>query len=191
MTTAIPVLETERLLIRPFVLEDVERVAVVREETDLEAVRQYVQGTVASLNHLTSLYQPPYGEHAVVLKAENLLIAAVGLVPCLMPFEQLACFSSGRTPQSMTRSTAEVGMYWACDPAYRRKGYATEAARAIIDYAFQHMNLKRILAATEYDNIESQGVMRKLGMTLERNPLPEPQYMQVVGILEHDGGKTQ
>ena len=188
MSTAIPVLETPRLIIRPYVPEDVERVAVVQEESDLEVIRQYVLGTIASLEHLTRLYQPPYGEHAVVLKDENLLIGAVGLVPCMMPFEQLPYF--GVTAQSVLPGTAEVGMYWACDPAYRRRGYATEAAQAIIDYAFGDMNIKRIVATTEYDNIESQGVMRKLGMTIEHNPLPEPHYMQVVGILENTKGVT-
>ncbi len=185
MTTTMPVLETERLTIRAFVLDDVARVAAVREENDLEAVRQYVNGTIASLELLASLYQPPYGERAAVLKADNQLICVVGLVPCLTPFEQLPSFSKGVAPRTVMRSTPEVGLYWACDPAYRRQGYATEAAQAVIDYAFRHMNLKRIIATTEYDNIESQGVMRKLGMTIERNPLPEPHYLQVVGILEN------
>lgn len=38
---------------------------------------------------------------------------------------------------------------------------------------------------TEYDNLASQAVMRKLGMRLERNPLLEPRWLQVVGILEN------
>ena len=188
MTTVLPVLETERLIIRPFVPDDVARVAIVQEEDDLEAARHYVLGTIASQEHLANLYQPPYGERAVVLKTENVLIAAVGLVPCIMPFEQLPYFTNGAIPRAVVAGTAEVGMYWACDRAYRRRGYATEAAQAVVDYAFKRMNIKRILATTEYDNIESQGVMHKLGMRIERNPLLEPHYMQVVGILENDGG---
>jgi hypothetical protein len=30
------------------------------------------------------------------------------------------------------------------------------------------------------------GVMRKLGMHLERNPYPEPPWLQVVGVIEND-----
>ena len=184
MGTEMPVLETQRLMIRPFVMDDAARVAVVNEAQEMEAVRRYVQGAIASQKYLASLYQPPYGERAAVLKTDNLLIGIVGLVPCLMPFEQLPYFANGTAPQAVAPGTAEVGLYWACDPAYRRRGYATEAARALIDFAFTDMNIKRIVATTEYDNIESQGVMRKLGMSIEHNPLPEPHYMQVVGILE-------
>ena len=66
------------------------------------------------------------------------------------------------------------------------QGYATEAARALVDYAFQHLRLKRIIATTTYAKAASMGVMRKLGMHLERNPYPEPPWLQVVGVLEND-----
>ena len=46
-------------------------------------------------------------------------------------------------------------------------------------------DLQRIVATTTYDNTASIGVMRRLGMTIERNPLPEPIFMQVVGVLEN------
>jgi len=36
---------------------------------------------------------------------------------------------------------------------------------------------------TEYDNLASQGVMRRLGMKLEKTPFPDPPWLQVVGIL--------
>ena len=78
--------------------------------------------------------------------------------------------------------TPEVGLFWAIDPAQQRQGYATEAARALIDYAFDRLRLWRILATTEYDNHASQAVMLKAGMTLTRNPRPDPPWMQVVGV---------
>ena len=53
----------------------------------------------------------------------------------------------------------------------------------MITYAFQHLNLKRVVATTEYANPGSIGVMRRLGMTIERNPFPEPPWLQVVGVL--------
>ena len=58
-----------------------------------------------------------------------------------------------------------------------------EAAQPMIEHAFRELKLKRILATTDYSNIASQGVMRKLGMQLTRNPLPEPAWMQFVGVL--------
>ena len=57
----------------------------------------------------------------------------------------------------------------------------------MIEHAFAEFRLRRIIATTEYDNHASQAVMRRLGMRLERNPLPEPLWLQVVGILRQSG----
>ena len=54
----------------------------------------------------------------------------------------------------------------------------------MIDYGFQQLKLWRIVATTRYDNTASIGVMRKLGMTVEHNTLPDPPWLQVVGIIE-------
>jgi len=55
----------------------------------------------------------------------------------------------------------------------------------LINFAFQQLRVKRLIATTEYENIASIGVMRKLGMTVAKNPLSDPPWLQVVGILEH------
>ena len=85
--------------------------------------------------------------------------------------------SDPRAAQRATSSgfwTPEVGLFWAIDAAYRRQGYASEAAQALIDFAFNEMRLGRIIATTETDNLASQAVMRKLGMRICHNPLPTP-----------------
>ena len=87
-------------------------------------------------------------------------------------------------------NTPEVGLFWAIDPEHQRQGYATEAAKAMIDHAFEHMHLKRILATTEFSNIASQGVMRKLGMQLARNSSRHPSHLEIVGILLNPGGHS-
>lgn len=35
-----------------------------------------------------------------------------------------------------------------------------------------------------YDNLASIGVMKKLGMRIEKNPLAEPPWLQIVGVLD-------
>ena len=45
------------------------------------------------------------------------------------------------------------------------KGYATEGARAALDYAFTVMKLNEVVALTTAGNIPSQRVMKRLGMT--------------------------
>ena len=52
------------------------------------------------------------------------------------------------------------------------------------EFAFKQLLLKRIIATTEYTNVASQGVMRKIGMRVTRNPLTEPGWLQVVGVLD-------
>src|SRR5205085_7665200 len=79
----------------------------------------------------------------------------------------------------------EFGLYYALSPAYQRQGYATEATRALIDYAFTQLALKRIVATTTNENVASIAVMRKVGMRIEKNPYPDPPWFQVVGVLEN------
>jgi RimJ/RimL family protein N-acetyltransferase len=137
-----------------------------------------------SYEQLGQLYQPPYGERAISLRTTGQLIGAVGFAPALGPWEQLPELADG-APRPHQRFTPAFGMYWAVAPAFQRQGYASEAARAMIDYAFQHLNLRRIVATTTRDNLASQGVMRRLGMRLETNPFPDPPWFQVVGVLDY------
>jgi hypothetical protein len=71
--------------------------------------------------------------------------------------------------------------------AFRGKGYATEAAQAMVDYAFTSLNVRRIVLNTGADNFASMRVMERLGMTVLRNPLDMP-GMAVIGVLENPAG---
>src|SRR5262249_60214461 len=101
----------------------------------------------------------------------------------LAPFEQLPALHAPAQPSGL--ATSEIGLFWVIEPAQQQQGYATEAAQALIEYAFRQLRLKRILATTEYSNTASQGVIRKRGMALLHNPLPEPHWVQVVGVLQN------
>jgi ribosomal-protein-alanine N-acetyltransferase len=194
--TAMPVLETARLQIRPLTHDDLEVIHRILDvelgEADLptagtllEERARWLQWTILGYEQFASLHQPPYGERGVALRATGQLIGAVGFVPCLMPFEQLPQFSASPAPGRL--ATTELGLYWALSPAFHRRGYATEAARAMVEYAFVQMRVKRVVATTTYENAASVGVMRKLGMRVERNPFPDPFWLQFVGLLENPG----
>jgi len=147
---------------------------------------QWLQWTVLNYVQLALLYQPPYGERAIVYKHTGQLIGACGFVPCLNAFEQLPGLSPGPHPSRPWLATPEFGLFYAIRPAFQGQGYATEAAQAMVDYAFQHLRLKRIVATTTYKNTASMGVMRKLGMRIERNPSSEPPWLQIVGVLDNN-----
>ena len=197
MTTAMPTLETPRLRIRPLALDDLSTIyqildvelagsAVGAESlTSLAEREAWLRWTVLNYEQLGRLYQPPYGERAITVRATGQLIGAVGFVPSLGPWEQLPGLAAG-APAPHQRFSPAVGLYWALAPAFQQQGYATEAARALVDYAFGHLNLRRLIATTAHDNLASQGVMRRLGMRLERNPFPDPPWFQVVGVLDYD-----
>lgn len=53
---------------------------------------------------------------------------------------------------------------WALHPDAWGRGYATETARAAIDYGFGEIGLKLIFAITKPDNYPSQAVMKRLGL---------------------------
>ena len=187
MRLDVPTLETERLVVRPFTMGDLdETVRVIDEEIygpaaeGARAARErWLQWTVLSYEQLAKLYQPPYGDRAVALRDTGELIGAVGYAPCYHPFGQLGTF----TQAPPMRHSAEVGLYWAITPRHRGRGYAAEAGLALVRFAFDEMAMHRIVATTEYDNLASQRVMAKLGMRLERNPMAGPPWLQVVGVL--------
>lgn len=59
----------------------------------------------------------------------------------------------------------EMEIGWNVFPRFARRGYATEAARAVIADAFARHRCPRVFALTAPGNLASQGVARKLGMT--------------------------
>lgn len=199
----IPILETEHLKIRPFIMEDFEpyrRItilcfgdegasqdpSIIEEQATIETSRRMHEWRVLNEEMLARLYQAPYGDRAIVLKATGELIGSVGLAPYMDAFNVVPGLRFIRGDDgSRPRATAEVGMFWAIDPAHRGKGYATEAAQALIDYLFNNIHLVRVIATTEFDNLASQAVMRKLGMRLERNETGQPPWLQVAGVLEN------
>jgi [ribosomal protein S5]-alanine N-acetyltransferase len=170
----IPPIETDRLLIRELAQPDVAAVTELAELGD-----RWLRWTELAYEQLAALYQPPYGERAVVLRASGELVGLVGLVPSYGPFGLLPSW-----PGSSARFRPEIGLFYLVAEAHRRQGIAAEAAAALTQYAFAELQLERIVATTERTNHGSMAVMRRLGMRIEENPEPEPPWFQVVGLLD-------
>lgn len=188
MSLRLPPLETDRLVIRDFCaqdLDDLHRILDVDIDLEphlsIEDRRRWLDWSIMNYPQLAGLYQPPYGERAVTLRATGELIGATGYSPMFHPLSEML---QGRS-STEARWLPEMGLYYALDRAHHGKGYATEAAQALIDYAFEYFNLKRIVANTEFSNLASQAVMKKIGMTLYRNETGEPEWFEVLGVLEY------
>lgn len=132
-----------------------------------------------------SLAQQPlgqsFGRPAIYLKADKRYIGYCLLLPRLCTPEERALYTVlPRTSSRLNAIEAEIG--WAISDQYRSRGYATEAATALIEYGFRELHLPRIVAFTECSNRASMKVMQKLGMRIGQHPGTGA----VAGLLEND-----
>ena len=66
---------------------------------------------------------------------------------------------------TLSGDTGEVG--WILHNNHWRQGYGTEMGRALLDFGFEELNLHRILARCDAENVASYRVMEKIGMRRE------------------------
>ena len=64
-----------------------------------------------------------------------------------------------------TPHTYEIG--WVFSRQHQRLGYATEAAKSLLAYAFESLNGHRVIATCQPENVASWRVMERLGMRRE------------------------
>lgn len=147
---ALPIL-TDRLVVRPYVIEDVaeihrvlygDRVAMrtLGGALTLEATRGQIE------LHIARQERAGYSFWAVLDRQTEAMAGEAGLVPL-----------GGKGP--------EVELGYALGTAFWGRGLATEVGRAILAEAFGPLGLERVAAVTRADNLPSQRVLAKLGFT--------------------------
>jgi [ribosomal protein S5]-alanine N-acetyltransferase len=150
-----PTLRTERLLLREFSPEDapdVRRLAGVRKlvRTTRPIPHPYPEGEAERWisTHRAAFEAGEVLHFAVQTREGGELVGGITLA-----------ITPGDARAHLT--------YWIGVP-YWGKGYATEAAREAVSYAFEDLGLHRLYAAHFGSNPASGKVMRKIGMTHER-----------------------
>lgn len=149
-------LETERLLLRHFDPDDLDPYTgrifgdpeVMRFLPRRDApARDRAQRTIDFFNDQWNWF--PYGPWAVVEKASGELIGHCGLrfIPEIRETEVLYAFGKD---------------FWG-------KGYATEAARASVEFGFCRTGLERIIAIAVPENTASRRVMEHCGLHYEKD----------------------
>jgi RimJ/RimL family protein N-acetyltransferase len=149
-------LETSRLTLRPFVEGDFDAVYAMR--SDPEVARYLYQGPL-SAEETRSRLERNMALSAWAAEGDWLSVAAVeresGLVVGDMAFHWV----------SERDRTAEIGFVF--DPRHQGRGFATEAAAALVHWALRDAGFHRVIGRTEARNAASARVLEKLGMRLE------------------------
>jgi RimJ/RimL family protein N-acetyltransferase len=161
-----PTVETERLILRPFTLEDVEEWYAIHQ--DPEVTRYTGDGGVISKeevkhrirDHVLADYvNHGFGRWVVVHKEDNCLIGFTGLkyIPEM--------------------DVVDLGYRFA--KKYWGQGIATEACKKALDFGFNDLELERVAAFILPANIGSQKVLEKLAFEFVKAFYEE-------GELEHE-----
>lgn len=149
-----PVLETQRLVLRPFALSD------APEVQRLAGSREIARMTIA----IPHPYEDGLAEQWIATHGEQFTNFKSVHFAVIDRNEQALCGVVGLELDAQNNN-AMLG-YWIGMP-YWGRGYCTEAARAVVGYGFQELGLHRIHSEHFACNPASGRVMQKLGMSPE------------------------
>lgn len=147
------ILETERILLRSFVMDDYKEVYGFGSDPEIvkytghKGLESYDEAkSIIENAYLSDYKKHGFGRWATIYKPDNKLIGFAGL-KYLDEFD-------------------EVDIGYRFFPKYWGKGIATEISEAIIEYGFDTLNLKRIIGIADPENIASCKVLTKIGLKL-------------------------
>jgi ribosomal-protein-alanine N-acetyltransferase len=148
------VLQTDRLILRRLTREDVEAIfAIVGDPVAMQYFpRKFGRDDAVEWieRNLRRYEDDGFGIMAVVLQSTGELIGDCGIARQVVDESEML----------------EVGYHFRRDSWGR--GYATEAARACIDYAFRQLGAEKVVALIRQENVPSRRVAERNGMRVER-----------------------
>lgn len=148
-------LSTERLVLRPFCLDDVDALHTLW--ADREVRRYLFAGEVPARERVVEMVENSVGGF------EDLGYGFFSLRRRQSPNEIMG-FSGFRPFDEV----GVVEMLFAVEPAHWRRGYATEASREVLRYGFEQCDLRRVVATTDTPNQRSVRVLQRLGLFFEK-----------------------
>ena len=149
------VLETDRLLLRWLTVDDAEFIMGLLNEPSwirfigdrgvrtLDDARAYIENGPVDMYHRLG-----FGLYMVERKEDGAPLGMCGLIK--------------------RKGLDDVDIGFAYRPAYWSKGYAFEAAAAVLQYAKNNLGLRRIVAITDPENASSRKLLEKLGLKFEK-----------------------
>jgi RimJ/RimL family protein N-acetyltransferase len=173
-------IETERLILRDYIEDDWSDVLAYQSDPRSMEYYEWYERTLEDAQKFVKMFLDQQQAQSrikfqlgVTLKSDHRLIGSCGL----------------RTDKP-NATEGDIGFEIA--PEHWRKGYASEAARAMVEYGFDELKLHRIWSWCIAENIGSAKVLEKLGLQLEGR-LREKDYFKgrwwdtlTYGILEDE-----
>jgi RimJ/RimL family protein N-acetyltransferase len=147
---------TERLLLRPFATTDFEALLAIQSHAD---VARYLYGDPRTSAEVREALAVKVRATAIVSEGDNLSLAAE-----LRSNGELIGDCSLHWTSSEHRQ-GEIGFVF--HPDHHGRGYATEAAEALLALAFDELRLHRVVGRLEARNAASARVLERLGMRQE------------------------
>ncbi len=149
------ILETPRLILRHLDMNDLDDLFALYSDPEIR--RHFPEGvlTLAETREHLEWYMegprdnPELGLWATIHKETGKFIGRCGLLPWEID------------------GKLEIEVAYLLDKHFWHQGLATEAAKGILAYAFDNLNLSRIICLMHPDNLASQRVAQRLGMMLE------------------------
>lgn len=152
-------LETDRLIVMPFTMQDLE---VTHRMLSNEDVMRYLPDGVMSLEkskkvleYLIGCYDKNTPERIVKLtlaiarKEDEQIVGWCGMGP-------------------LEFAPEEIEIYYGLLPDYWGQGITTEAAKAVLDFAFKATKLEKVVAIVRPENGASVRVIEKMGLIFKK-----------------------
>jgi RimJ/RimL family protein N-acetyltransferase len=151
-----PVVETERLLLRPWRSEDV--------APNTAMLGDPLAGRFITADN-KAITDPFAGWRNSAIMAGHWALYGIGMF--VVEERQTGRFV-GRVGPWMPPGWPGFEVGWGIASDFRGKGYAVEAARAAIDWSFESFEIDRIVHCIDRENAASQAVARRLGARKDR-----------------------
>lgn len=148
-------LKTGRLLLRDLLLADFEAIHALRSDPDVTRYMDYIKSDTeeetrdwlaGTMRHNALSPRQSYNL-AVVRQSDGEILGWVGIGEA----------EDGRG--------SELDFGYALLPEHWGQGYATEALKAVIDFAFEHLGIHTIYGECHVENVASARVMEKAGLS--------------------------
>ncbi|MUN37319.1 GNAT family N-acetyltransferase [Actinomadura litoris] len=153
-------IETERLALRPFREGDLDGLYAYQS---LPEVARFLYWEPRNLEESRSFLQQKMGASTVEREGDWLVLAVV--------WRETGALIGEVNLQWRSREHRQGEIGYILNPQYHRKGFATEAAEAVLRLGFEGLGLHRVVGRLDGRNAASARVLKRLGMRREAHLL--------------------